>query len=173
MILQASGCVLRPYRMGDLETLAMTANDADVSRYLRRRFPHPYRLQDAYSWLTFATAQGEKGNFAIEVHGKFAGGIGLDIYDAEHTGVAEVGYWLGKAYWGKGVATAALQAVVDYGFSKLGQRRIQASVMSPNLASCRVLEKCRFIREAVLKNWYVGRDGEIYDGVIYARLTGP
>lgn len=97
------------------------------------------------------------------------GGAGIEPRGGSHAGVATVGYWLGKAYWGRGIATAALRKVVERTFA-MGYRRAEANVFAPSLASARVLEKCGFTLEARLRAAYVQRDGTPCDKLIYGRL---
>ena len=105
-------------------------------------------------------------NFAIVLldRGVLCGSTGLGI-DAENAN-AELGYWIGLPYWGKGYCTEAVQAVVQYGFEVIGLHRIQASHFSDNPASGRVMQKigmsyegCR--RQHVLK-WGKFEDLELY-----------
>ena len=74
----------------------------------------------------------------IEVEGRVAGNIG----SWEHDGERDVGYWIGREHWGKGVATAALSAFLD----ELDTRPLHAHVATHNIGSIRVLEKCGFER---------------------------
>ncbi len=89
----------------------------------------------------------------------------------EHSGVAEFGYWLGCIYWGRGIATQAAQLLAAHALGERKLRRLEAHVFAPNLASARVLEKSGFVREAVLRDAYVQRDGTIVDGLLYAKLA--
>jgi RimJ/RimL family protein N-acetyltransferase len=170
----SNGCYfsvrLRAYRSDDAPRLADIANDPAVPRWMTARFPHPYSLAAAQEWVGRAGAESPIDNFAIEVDGELAGGIGITPQGGEIAGVAEFGYWLGRAYWGRGIATQAAAVVVTYAFAERQLRRLEAHVFAPNLASIRVLEKNGFRREAILRERYVERDGTIVDGLVYARL---
>jgi [ribosomal protein S5]-alanine N-acetyltransferase len=163
-----NGC-LRRYLLADVPELQRIADDARVSRWMSASFPHPYTLADAEWWFEHERNHDEIDFFAIEVDGALAGGAGLEAYGGSHAGVAMLGYWFGVAYWGRGIATATVHALVDYAFARRF-RRIEAYVFAPNIVSARVLEKCGFTREACLRDSYVERDGTVCDKIIFARL---
>ena len=95
------------------------------------------------------------------------GAISLDEIIRGHK--AEIGYWLGEPYWGKGIMTRAVRSVASFGLNELGFVRIGAEVFGGNSASCRVLEKCRFRREGTLRA-FVEKDGVFHDVYVYARV---
>jgi RimJ/RimL family protein N-acetyltransferase len=161
---------IRPFRESDAEALVPLANDIDVSRYLQRHFPFPYNKRNAEMWLEKVVPEPVQQNFAIEIDGILAGGLGFTILNGSQTGVAEVGYWLGRSYWGRGIMTEALQSALRYGFGRLGVRRIQSMVMAPNVASTRVLEKAGFKFEARLVDYYVDREDNVHDALVYRIL---
>jgi RimJ/RimL family protein N-acetyltransferase len=171
MEIDAGLCRLRPYRESDRAAILELANDDEVARNLTDRFPHPYTDDDATEWLALCASEGESTrNFAVEVDGQYAGGIGLELREGIRVGSAEIGYWLGRRFWGQGVATAATKALVKYCFDTFGFDRLEATVFGWNPASARVLEKAGFqlegrLRQAVLK------DGERTDLVVYGLLT--
>jgi len=101
------------------------------------------------------------------VHGEATGGIGLELgSDIERRSV-ENGYWLGEALWGKGITTAAVRAVSGYGFEALNLTRIFAVPFASSAASIRVLEKCGYIREGILRRSAI-KDGIVLNQVLYA-----
>jgi RimJ/RimL family protein N-acetyltransferase len=161
--------VVRPWNRADAAALVRHANDREVWRNLRDRFPHPYTAADAESWLGWVSGVEPATHFAIEVDGEAAGGIGFTILDDVHRRVAEIGYWLGRAAWGRGIATEALRAVSDLAFARHDVGRLQACVFAWNPASVRVLEKAGYVREATLRQ-AVTKDGATTDMHIYALL---
>jgi RimJ/RimL family protein N-acetyltransferase len=159
--------VLRPWRDEDVEALVTIANDADVARYLDAgNFPHPYTREDAQSWI--ARCKGGE-QFAIDVGGRLAGAIGIFPFTGERRHVAHIGYWLGKAFWGRGIATAACRCLVEHLFAATGLIRLETTVDAPNVASIRVLEKCGFVREGVKRSALL-KDGVLHNVFIYAIL---
>ena len=107
--------------------------------------------------------------FAIEVDGKLVGGAGLQPQHGSHAGVVVLGYWLGRDYWGRGIATEAVKILVEQARAQ-GAPRIEASVYEPNVGSSRVLEKCNFTLEGRLRGSYIERDGTPHDALLYALL---
>jgi RimJ/RimL family protein N-acetyltransferase len=138
---------------------------------MTRAFPHPYTQADAERWIAIATGESAARYFAIEVDGVLAGGIGVEPAAAERTGTAMFGYWLGRAYWGRGIATDAARALSDVALATWEVRRLEATVFAANLASARVLEKCGFTLEGRLRALYLDRAGEVCDGLLFARLA--
>ena len=162
--------VLRDYREADAEPLARQANDRSVWIGLRDAFPHPYGIEDARRFIAMASEMRPPRNFAIEVDGRLAGGIGYTPRtDVERVG-AEVGYWLGSGFRGKGVATAALRLLSAHAFTTHPElRRLYAVPYATNRASARVLEKAGYRLEGTLRQSAV-KDGRILDQWMYALL---
>ncbi len=168
--LPAGPVTLRSFRPGDEVELARRANHREVARRLRDRFPHPYGVDDARAWIAFATSQRPETNLAIVEAGVLVGGIGLvpggDVYRRS----AELGYWLAPEAWGRGLATAAVSAIVPWAFEALGVVRVWAAVFDGNVASARVLEKCGFAFEGRHRA-AVTKEGATLDELVYARLA--
>lgn len=171
MELQGRFCRLRPYRPGDEAALCAVADDFMVARWMARAFPNPYTLRDAEEWIAIASVDTCSRYFAIEVDGVLAGGLGVEPFEGERAGTAIFGYWLGRAYWGRGIATDAARMLADDALANRGLRRLEASVFEPNAASARVLEKCGFQLEGRLCSYYVDREGNVWDALLYARLA--
>lgn len=160
---------LREWREGDEDSLVRHANNRAVWRNLRDAFPHPYTLSDARNWIKLANPSRPVANFAIVVDGHAVGGIGLILREDVNRRSAEIGYWLGEEYWGRGIATEALQAVTDYAFQNFDLCRIYAGVFEWNPASMRVLEKAGYELECRLRK-NVTKDGKNIDELIYTVL---
>ncbi|WP_434045957.1 MULTISPECIES: GNAT family N-acetyltransferase [Sorangium] len=170
MILEAPSLTLRPWAPADADALVKNADDRRVWANLRDRFPHPYTRADAEGWIALCAGQAPPGaGLAIEVDGEVAGGIGLERFDDVHRNTAEIGYWLGAPYWGRGLATEAVIAMTLYGFEHLGLERIQAGVYGWNGASARVLEKAGYTFEGRMRR-HVVKDGRVGDVLLYARV---
>ena len=106
--LTAASCVLRAWWKSDAASLVEHANNRNVAQHLRDRFPHPYTRAHAVAFLGHVAAADVTTNFAIVVDEVAVGGIGyIRGCDVERFS-AEVGYWLGEAYWGRGIMTDAL-----------------------------------------------------------------
>lgn len=161
--------LVRDIGLEDAPSIARYANNPLVAANLRDVFPHPYRLEDAEAFLGVVTERDPRTVFAI-AHGEGAVGvIGLTLGEDVHRLTAELGYWLGEPFWGRGIMTAAVRAVVEHGFSELGLVRIFAEPYVGNAASARVLEKAGFALEGRLRA-HVIKDGRIRDMLLYARV---
>jgi RimJ/RimL family protein N-acetyltransferase len=157
---------LRPWQTDDLENLVKNANNPHIAKYMTDAFPHPYTYEAGRSFLSFATQGNPTHIFAIEVEGKAAGGIGIHPQSDIMRKNAELGYWLGESYWGRGIITAAIPQMLDFAFSTYDITRVFARPFGNNPASARVLEKCGFKLEAtILQNIY--KNDEFLDELIY------
>lgn len=133
------------------------------------RFPHPYAIEDARWWIWLQRGLIAVNNFAIEADGEIVGGIGMDPLEGERRIGAFFGYWLGRAYWGRGIATAACNAFTNYAMNERKFIRLETIVYAPNVASMRVLEKCGFTCEGIKRKAIV-KHGEILDAHLYAKI---
>jgi len=170
VMLAAGPAIVREWQPGDVPGLAKQANDRRVWLGLRDAFPHPYGLEDARQFIAMASAKAPPTFFAIAVSGDVAGGIGYTLHkDVERIG-AEVGYWLGVEFWGKGIATAAVRAVTHHAFAAHPElRRLYAVPYSSNSASARVLVKAGYRCEGTLRESAI-KDGQVLDQWMYSIL---
>jgi ribosomal-protein-alanine N-acetyltransferase len=162
-------CDVRSWRRGDAAALVAHANNRKIWLNLRDRFPHPFTARDARTFLRSVLVERPETNFAIDVDGAAVGGIAFRIQsDVERVG-AELGYWLGEPYWGRGIATAAVRAVTERALATHGLTRVFALPFAHNRASARVLEKAGFALEGVLRASAI-KDGRVLDQLLYARI---
>jgi RimJ/RimL family protein N-acetyltransferase len=161
---------LRPWRRGDEDRLVELANDRRIWINLRDRFPHPYTRIDADAWIAHCEAIADRPpSLALDLDGAPIGGIGIEPHhDVARLG-AEVGYWIGRPYWGQGHATRALVAYTAWAFPFFGLERLQACVFDWNPASARVLEKAGYAFEGRMRR-AVFKDGRFCDMLLYSRL---
>jgi [ribosomal protein S5]-alanine N-acetyltransferase len=158
---------LRPLVVADAPSLARYANDHGVWENLRDRFPHPYTLDDALAYITHVAARPVQTSFGIVVDGMAIGSISLMLGEDIARRSAEVGYWIGRPYWGRGIMVEALQATSRYGFEHLDLARIFAVPFARTARSVRVLEKAGYVREGVMRHSAV-KDGVLLDQLLYA-----
>jgi RimJ/RimL family protein N-acetyltransferase len=169
-IIESKRFILRPFKKGDEKLLMQNINNRTIARNTLR-IPYPYKLKDARWWINHNLKLDKKKkkheiNFAIEVDGKVVGGIGLDkIW--QHC--AEIGYWLGKKYWGQGIMTKAVKLVTQHGFNKLKLRRIYAFVFPWNKASVAVLKKNGYKFEGKLRK-HVRKGNKFLDDYLFAKV---
>lgn len=161
---------LRELEPNDRVRLAELANNYQVSKNLRDAFPHPYTLQDAEDFISKQLNKSPTTLFAIEYKGDHVGNIALvpctDVYRKS----AEIGYFIGEDYWQKGIASAAVKLITNYGFEQLQLCRIHTGVFEFNHASMRVLEKCGYKKEGIFKK-AIFKENKLWDEHRFAILN--
>src|SRR5690606_14759279 len=167
--LDCGACIVRDWSEADKAVLPAIANDRGIWRNLAHRFPHPYTDAEAERWFEILGRMPVRTHWAIEVDGTLAGGIGVDIGEGVDARSGHFGYWLGRAFWGRGIMTAACRATAAFVLDRFELVRLEARVFAWNPASMRVLEKSGFEREGVLRR-AICKDGEVIDAMLYARL---
>jgi [ribosomal protein S5]-alanine N-acetyltransferase len=160
-------CELRALEYTDAEALARHANDRDVWLNLRDHFPHPYSASDAHAYIAHLARQQPQTTFGIIIDGAAVGSIGLVLGQDIERKSAEIGYWIGREFWGRGIVTGAIRATTTYAFSSLGMHRVFAVPFVRNPASSRVLEKAGYVREGLMRRSAL-KDGEVEDQYLYA-----
>ncbi len=160
---------LRPLSQDDAPRLAELANNAEVSRNMRDAFAHPYTLKDAQGFIERVSSADPTTVFGIEADGVYVGNIGVHPAQDVYRKSAEVGYFIGRPYWNRGIASKALHLIVQFGFEQLGMKRLYACAFSYNPASARVLEKCGFQQEGISR-MAVYKEGQFFDEWRYAIL---
>lgn len=161
---------LRPFNYDDKPSLIALANNKKVSDNLFDAFPFPYTSESADDFLKNAIETKPHQRMAILLNGKHVGNVGLHPLQDIYRNTAEIGYFVGEEFWGRGIATEAIKQMISYGFSELNLRRISAGVMDYNKASARVLEKAGFQFEGVSKGAIL-KNGLVCDEIRYAVLN--
>jgi ribosomal-protein-alanine N-acetyltransferase len=174
MNLELGKCSIRSWRPDDAAALQRYADNRNIWINLRDIFPHPYTLVNARSFIEFIAQQKPETIFALATAAEAIGCIGLKLGEDVHRKTAELGYWLGEPFWGRGIMTEAVNAFVSYAFSAFDLVRIYAEPFADNLASVRVLEHASFVCEGRLQA-HVFKDGKVLDAFLYARMSrsGP
>jgi RimJ/RimL family protein N-acetyltransferase len=165
--LSLSLCTIRPWAATDADSLQRHANNRHVSIHLRDRFPFPYEMEQARSFLGWIAKQPSPTVWAIEVNGEAVGGIGIELHTDVERVSAEIGYWLGEAMWGRGIATEALRAVTAEAFKRFDITRLYALPFADHAASVRVLEKAGYVREGHLCRSAI-KEGKVRDQLLFA-----
>lgn len=150
-----------------MESLAEHANNRKIWRNLRDAFPHPYTLRHAADFLDKVAAQHPETYFAIEVEKNACGSIGYRVHDDVERVSAEIGYWLGEAFWKRGIMSEALSFVTSYAVETHHLSRVYAVPYEWNKASFRVLERAGYQLEGRMRKSAI-KDGEIVDQLLYA-----
>ncbi len=144
---------LRWLKKSDAQSLYENARDKEISRYTT--LPYPYGLKEARDFIEKTIKNRHKKNvyeLGIELKetNQIIGMIGLMKIDYKNKN-AEIGYWLGKRYWRKGIIQEAVKLMLDFSFNRLKLVRIYAGVFHPNIPSAKLLEKCGFRYEGRLR----------------------
>ncbi|OTA88983.1 hypothetical protein M434DRAFT_398828 [Hypoxylon sp. CO27-5] len=170
-ILTTGKCIIRAFTLGDAEAMAAAANFPEISMYMRNRFPYPYTLENSKFWIDFCVKGTPMTNFGIfALDGTFAGSIGLTPGQDIEYRTWEVGYWVAKHQWGKGIATTALKAFSEWAFKEFPELlRLEAGVFEGNNASMKVLEKVGYVREGIRRKAICKRD-KVLDQVLFSLL---
>lgn len=163
--------VLRPFGPGDAAEVRRLAGDRAVAA-TTLHVPHPYEPGMAEEWIGRhqpGFARGDIAIFAITDRdtGALMGSIGLTIHAQQQR--AELGYWIGTEFWGRGYCTEAARAVLAYAFGPLGLRRVHACHMGSNPASGRVMEKLGMTREG-RRRAHIRKWDRVEDAVDYGIL---
>ena len=171
-VLTLSIATIRSWRTADVTSLVAHANNRKIWLSLRDQFPYPYTARDGRAFIKYSRGLNPEANFAIAVDDVAIGAIGfVGQRDVERVS-AEIGYWVGEPFWGRGIATEALVAVTKYAIETQGFTRIFALPFARNAASCRVLEKAGYVLEGRLRRSAL-KDGEIVDQLQYAFVPEP
>lgn len=169
LILKA--CIVRSLLIDDADSLARYANNRSIWLNLRDRFPHPYALRDAVAFIQNVQEQSPPTVWAIDVAGEAVGTIGIMPRSDIERVSAEIGYWLGEPFWGRGIMTEVLQAVTAWSMKEFELTRIYALPFASNAASCRVLEKAGYVCEGRLRKAVI-KEGQVLDQFMYAYVAG-
>ena len=167
MELKLESCSVRSWRATDAASLTAHAASRRVWINLRDRFPHPYTPAHAEKFLRRVAEDDPETSFAIAVDGAAVGGIAYTLGEDVERVSAEIGYWLGEAYWGRGIMTEAVRAVTAHAIREHGLTRVFAVPFEWNAASFRVLEKAGYVCEARLRRSAI-KDGRVADQRLYA-----
>ena len=135
--------LIKTPEIDDKFELTQLINDKDVIKWLSE-ITFPYTLCHAEEFIERSrerVLKQESYNFMIFQDKKMIGGVGLSEFNNKS---CQVGYWLGKKYWGNGFATEALKSILDFGFDQLNLEKIYAAYKIGNEGSIRVLTKCGF-----------------------------
>ncbi len=163
--------LIRPWNESDIDNLVKYADNINIWNNLRNYFPHPYTREHAQSWIASSEAAIPMINFAIEFEGEAIGGIGLIFNTDVYVLSAEIGYWIGEPFWGKGIASEAIRQMTEYSFYYFDIVRIYAEVFESNKASMRALEKNGYYLEGVRRK-SVFKNSVLMDDYIWVKLRG-
>lgn len=165
----AQGVAIRKWRPEDAAPLAALLNNPRILNNLRDGLPYPYTVRDAAEYISamLSADSGSSFAYAVCVDGALAGSIGAFRGTNIHLRTAELGYYLGEGFWGRGVMTEAVRLLCRRLFEETDILRIYAEPFEHNAASRRVLEKAGFTLEGIMKNNAV-KNGAVCNMALYA-----
>ena len=158
---------LREWRLDDLDDLVLYANNYEVAKNLRDRFPHPYTVEHGRDFIKRKMEEQPCSSLAITWNDKVIGNISLEQKDDVHIKNAEIGYWIGQLFWGKGILTSVVPEMVAHAFDSFEIERIYGMVSDQNIASQKVLLQAGFVLEARFEKTLF-KFGEYHDELIFA-----
>lgn len=163
MVLNAEELVIRSYDQKDSKKVYQVINDPYLyETTLQIPYPYPEDQVEAWLYMIQKNSEHQRGyEYGIFLKEQYIGHIGLVNID-HISQSAELTYWIGSSYKGKGYATMAARAMIRFGFESLNLERIVGRAMSHNKASIRVLEKCGFKGEGIARH-EVCKDGRFID----------
>ncbi|PSN62629.1 acyl-CoA N-acyltransferase, partial [Corynespora cassiicola Philippines] len=144
----------RPMHPQDAPWMVQHAGPPSITKFMSLSFAHPYTLAHAETWIGmnlappithFVICERDRPDVPI-------GGIGIKPGADVQTHAAEVGYWVGEPFQGRGYVTEGVEALAEWAFGvREGTKRLWAGVFSGNDASMRVLKKCGYEEEGVMR----------------------
>ena len=163
---------IRPLRFSDAPELYENVKDKEIVTWTVS-IPHPYPKDGALKFIRKARYNIEKNKssafgIVLKDTDTVIGVVELMVFDWKNRN-AEIGYWLGKKYWGEGLMTEAVGLVLKFGFGNLKLHRIYARLFEGNTGSARILEKCGFKLEGRLREERY-RYGKWHDTLRYGIL---
>lgn len=168
--IEGAGYVVRELSYSDCESLARNADNEKIWNNLMDHFPHPYTKQDAFDYVSMVKAMpGSPMRFAIEVDGKAVGCVGFGSEGDVERVTAEIGYWIGEEYWGRGVMSHVVADLTEYAFENFHYQKIYAIVFNYNQGSQHVLEKAGYNLEAILHKAAV-KNGQVVDFYYFSKM---
>jgi RimJ/RimL family protein N-acetyltransferase len=150
-VIETARLKLRPPESGDAGWIAQFCGDLGVAR-MTTRMPHPYSLSDAEGFLARSQKFDPAREQVFAIYGQDGQGVGLLGFHPGEDRHPEIGYWLGRPYWGKGLATEAVKAALDWARRHWGKRLISAGHFEDNEASGAVLCKAGFLYTGVVES---------------------
>jgi ribosomal-protein-alanine N-acetyltransferase len=171
-VLHTERLVLRPFQESDVDDALSYRDDQEFASFLPH-VPQPFTRRDAEGFVALNMSEPweRSPTFAVVLDGVLIGTVNFEVDAATRT--AMLGYAIGRAWWGRGIATEAARAAMAWAIETFSLVRIWASTEARHRRSRRVMEKLGMQLEEVRAGAHVGRAGEIVDKVVYALPLGP
>ncbi len=170
--LETDRLILRPFGKTDEDAVFRICGEKEIAANTRT-IPHPYPRAQAVKWIEAQPEMWENGKAAVfaiclKSTRELVGAVGLEINEQDQN--AELGYWIDKQHWGKGIGTEAAAEAIRFGFADLAVHKIHAHHITSNPASGRVMEKIGMVKEGLMRG-HIRKWGRFYDVVFYGILN--
>lgn len=159
----------KPHTIEFAKEFAKLKNVPEILNNGYDKTPNPYTEKDAIEFIEQQIGKDPQEHFLIYWNNEVAGEIGITLKDDVFRLNAEIGYFITKPFWGKGLATKAVKKMTEYTFANFDVIRIVAGVFDFNKSSMKVLEKNDYYLESVRKNAVI-KNGKIIDDYIWVKL---
>jgi RimJ/RimL family protein N-acetyltransferase len=161
---------IRAWQKQDAQALAAIANNRKIWNNVRDQLPNPYTVMDALQWMNHIKDHQPVQNLAVLYHGVVVGNIGCKLQEDVYRKSIEIGYFVGEEYWGKGIATAAIDLFVQHLIKNFQPIRIYAEVFAHNQSSMKALQKNGFFLESIRRKAAI-KNNEIVDDYVWVRFV--
>lgn len=161
---------LRVWQKNDAQQMATIANNKNIWNNVLDSFPSPYTVMDALQWINRESTAQPITKFAIDYNGTVVGGIGMILNEDVYKNTVELGYFVGENYWGKGIATQAIQQIVMLINQNPVVTRIMARVYAHNKASMKALQKAGFFLEGIQQKAAI-KNNVVIDVYVWVKLV--
>ena len=165
-VIKTERLIIKSPELEDVDTMVALVNNWEITKWLSN-VPYPYLQSDGIGFIKRSKQKHETGssyNYLVFFQDALVGGVGLSL---QENGIYNLGYWVGKQYWGQGIATEASYALLSFGFDNLRQTKIQAGYFDGNDASARVLKKLGFINLGRKKLFSKSQNQVLCDHMMY------
>ena len=161
---------IRPWQKQDAQALASIANNRKIWNNVRDQLPNPYTVMDALQWMNHTKDHHPVQNLAIIYQGIVVGNIGCKLQEDVYRKSIEIGYFVGEEYWGRGIATAAIDLFVQHLVHHFQPIRIYAEVFAYNQSSMKALQKNGFFLESIRRKAAI-KNNEIVDDYVWVKIV--
>lgn len=170
-LIHTNRLILRPFTAADVDDVVRMCSDRGLYS-MTLNLPWPYTAESAEGWIAAMPEHfAQRSCFEYAVTDAATGELyGCSGFSNNKSRVGELGYWFGREYWGRGYATEAARALIQFAFDNVGLHRVYARHFACNPASGRVMQKAGMSFEGTLKQ-HILKDGEYQDIVCYGVLN--
>lgn len=171
VLLHTDRLTLRPFQDSDVEDALSYRDDREFAWFLPH-IPQPFTRRDAEAFVALNISEPweRSATFAVVRDGTLIGTVNFEV--GADTRMAMLGYAIGRAWWGQGLATEAARAAIAWAIDSFSLIRVWASTDARHIRSRRVLERLGMQQEALRLGDHIGRDGAMADEVVYGLNLG-